>query len=124
MRVDRGATKKIAQIANIVNSINGGAIFPTFKTVTEKDHYRLEVSIPSIEPDDIKVEVNGSDLIVFQNIQVNGYTLPNVLGSVKIASDVELENISAEFEGELLIVIMPFSEMSGGFQKEIDIQRH
>ena len=52
------------------------------------------------------------------------YTLPNILGSVKIAADVELENIYAEFEEELLVVIMPFSEMSGGFQKEIDIYRH
>ncbi|WP_370088521.1 Hsp20/alpha crystallin family protein [Ekhidna sp.] len=124
MRVDRNETKRLAETANIVNSINGGAIYPTFKTTTEKDHYRLEVSVPSVEPDDIKVEVNGSDLLVFQNIHVADYTLPNILGTIKIAADVELENIYAEFDENLLIVIMPFSEMSGGFQKEIDIYRH
>lgn len=124
MRVDKDEMKRLAETANIVNSINGGAIFPTFKTTTEIDHYRLEVSIPSVEVDDIKVEVNGSDLLVFQSIHVADYTLPNILGTIKIAADVELENIYAEFEDDLLVVIMPFSEMSGGFQKEIDIYRH
>lgn len=124
MRVDRNEMKRLAETANIVNSINGGAIYPTFKTTTEKDHYRLEVSVPSVEPDDMKVEVNGSDLLVFQNIHVSDYTLPNILGTIKIAADVELENIYAEFEDSLLIVIMPFSEMSGGFQKEIDIYKY
>ena len=122
--MDRNEMKRLAETANIVNSINGGAIYPTFKTTTEKDHYRLEVSVPSVEPDDIKVEVNGSDLLIFQNIHVADYTLPNILGSLKIAADVELENIYAEIDESLLVVIMPFSEMSGGFQKEIDIYKH
>ncbi|WP_436514384.1 Hsp20/alpha crystallin family protein [Ekhidna sp. To15] len=123
MRVEKELSKRLAETTNLINSINGGSVFPTFKTTTEKDHYRLEVSIPSIEPDDIKVEVNGSDLMVYQNVHVNSYTLPNVLGMIKISVDVELENISAEFEDELLVVIMPFSELSGGFQKEIDIYK-
>lgn len=123
MRVDKEASKRLAETANVINSINGGSVFPTFITSTEKDHYRLEVSVPSVNPDDIKVEVNGSDLMIYQNFHVNSYTLPNLLGMIKIAADVEIENIYAEYEEELLVVIMPFSEMSGGFQKEIDIYR-
>ena len=124
MRVDKNASKRLAETANIINTINGGTIYPTFKTITEKDHYRLEVSVPTIVPDDIKVEVNGSDLMIYQNVHVNAYTLPNMLGLIKISADVELENIHAEYEDDLLVVIMPFSELSGGFQKDIDIYRH
>ena len=124
MRVDKNASKRLAETANIVNTINGGTVFPTFKTTTEKDHYRLEVSVPTIVPDDIKVEVNGSDLMIYQNVHVNAYTLPNMLGLIKISADVELENIHAEYEDDLLVIIMPFSELSGGFQKDIDIYRH
>lgn len=121
MRVDKNVSKRLAETANIINTINGGSIFPTFSTKTEKDHYRLEVSAPTIEPDDLKVEVSGTDLMIYQNVHVNAYMLPNVLGIIKISADVEVENISAEFEDDLLVVILPFSEMSGGFQKEIDI---
>ena len=123
MRVDKEVSKRLAETANIVNTINGGTIFPTFYTTTEKDHYRLEVSAPTILADDLKVEVNGSELMIYQNIHVNAHTLPNVLGLIKIAADVELENISAEYEDDLLVVIMPFSEMTGGSQKEIDIYK-
>ncbi|WP_420576674.1 Hsp20/alpha crystallin family protein [Ekhidna sp.] len=124
MREDKNVSKRLAETASIVNTINGGTIYPTFKTTTEKDHYRLEVSVPTIIPDDIKVEVNGSDLMIYQNVHVNAYTLPNILGLIKISADVELENIHAEYEDDLLVVIMPFSELSGGFQKDIDIYRH
>lgn len=121
MRVDKKETKRLAETANIVNSINGGTVYPTFKTITRKDHYRLEVSVPTIVPDDIKVEVNGSDLMIYHEVHVDAYTLPNILGMIKISADVEMENIHAEFEDELLVVIMPFSELSGGFHKDIDI---
>lgn len=124
MRVDKETSKRLAETANVVNSINGGTIFPTFKTTTEKDHYRLEVSVPSVEPEDIKVEVSGSDLMIHQNVKVSFHTLRNLLGIIKITADVELENIYAEFEDELLVVIMPFSEMPGGFHKDIDIHKH
>ena len=100
-----------------------GQFFPTFKKTTEKDHYRLEVSAPTIKPNDLKVEVNGTDLMVYQNVHESAFTLPNILGLITISADVELENISAEFEDDLLVVIMPFNEFSGGFQKEIDIYK-
>jgi len=122
MKVDKQATKRLAETANIVNSLNGGAIYPTFYTTTEKDHYRLEVSVPTVEPQDLKVEVNGSDLLIYQNVHVNAFTLPNVLGQIKISADVELENIHAEYQEDLLVVILPFNELTGGFQKDIDIR--
>ncbi|MEP0985939.1 Hsp20/alpha crystallin family protein [Ekhidna sp.] len=123
MKVERDISRRIAETANIVNSINGGTVFPTFKKTTEKDHYRLEVSAPTIKPNDLKVEVNGTDLMVYQNVHESAFTLPNILGLITISADVELENISAEFEDDLLVVIMPFNEFSGGFQKEIDIYK-
>jgi len=82
------------------------------------------VSVPTVDPDNIKVEVNGSDLLIYQNIDHNEITLPNLLGMIKISADVELESISAGYEEETLIIIMPFDELTGGFRKEIDILRH
>ncbi len=123
MKVDKELTKRIAGTANIVNSINGGTVLPTFNTTKEEDHYRLEVSIPSVKAEDIKVEVNGDDLMVYQSIHVNAYTLPNMLGVITLSSDVERENIYAEYEDDLLIVILPFNEKEGGYQKEIEIHK-
>ena len=123
MKVDRKTTKRLALTANVINSINGGSVLPTFKKTTEEDHYRLEVSIPSVEPNDIKVEVDGDDLMVYQNIHINTYTLPNILGILRLSSDVEREGIYAEFEEDTLVVIMPFNEREGGYHKEVEIYK-
>ena len=122
MKVDKGISKRLAETAHIINTINGGTVYPTINKSTETDHYRLEVDIPTVKPDDIKVEVVGTDLMIYQKIEMNGYTLPNMIGMIKISADVELEHIHAEYEDDLLIVILPFNEYSGGFQKDIDIR--
>lgn len=121
MEIDRKLVKTLAGTADIVNTINGGTVFPTFNTTKELDHYRMEVSVPSITPDSIKVEISESDLLIYQNIRLNAVTLPNLLGLVKIARDVLIESISAEYEDEMLVVIMPFGEVSGGHNREINI---
>ena len=124
MKLDDELIRTLAESADIVNTINGGTIYPTFETYTEDDHYRLEVDIPSIDPKDIKVEVEGGDLLVYQNIQHHELSLPNLLGMVKISANVSLDHISAGYEDDMLIVIMPFDESTGGFRRDIDILRH
>lgn len=124
MNMDNDVTKTLAESADIVNTINGGTVYPTFETSTEADHYRLEVNVPTVDPDSIKVEVTGSDLFIYQSVKHNDLTLPNLLGTLKISADVELDSITAGYEEETLIVIMPFDEETGGFTKEIDILRH
>lgn len=123
MIVDKELARRLAETTNIVNSINGGAVLPTFNKTKEEDHYRLEISIPSVKADDIKIEVNDDDLMVYQNIHVNADSLPHIIGIVALSSDVERENIYAEHEDDLLIVILPFNEKSGGYQKEIEIHK-
>lgn len=124
MKPDEKITKGLARTADVMNSINGGTIFPAFETTKENDHYRLEVSTPTIDPEAIKVEVNGGHLIVYQKMEHGDTTIPNVLGVHKISAEVELSNITAGYEDDLLVVLMPFNELTGGFRREIDILRY
>lgn len=116
-------TKNLSKSADMLNTVNGGTIFPTFDTFKQEDHYRLEVSIPSVDPDNIKVEVNGESLLIYQKIEMGDAKFPTLLGVEKISSDVALNGITAGYEDDLLIIIMPFNEVNGGFRKEIDILR-
>ncbi|MFK7952523.1 MAG: Hsp20/alpha crystallin family protein [Ekhidna sp.] len=124
MKINDELIRTLAESADIVNTVNGGTIYPTFETYTEDDHYRLEVDIPSIDPQNIKVEVEGADLLIYQNVQHNDLTLPNLLGMVKISANVSLNHISAGYEDDMLVVIMPFDESAGGFRRDIDILRN
>jgi len=123
MKIHNQLVKNLANAANVVNTVSGGSVFPTFNTRKLEDHYRVEVSVPSIDPDDIKVEVKNNSLLVMHQLQMEGYTVPNLLGIFNISTDVILEDIYAQYIEEKLIVILPYSEMFGGFNREIEIHR-
>lgn len=123
MEVDKKLTRSLANATNVVNTISGGSVFPTFNSQKMQDHYRVEVSVPSIHPDDIKVEVKESSLLIMHQVKMGEYEVPNMLGVLNISSDVILEDIHAEFSDDTLVVILPYSEMFGGFNREIEIHR-
>lgn len=123
MKISKGLTKNLAGIADLLNTINGGTVYPTFNTSKESDHLRIEVSMPSVDPGDLKVEVNNDGLMIFQSIMVNQLPIPNLLGFFKLSRNAVLEDISAEYHQDVLTVIIPLSELSGGFHRSIDIHR-
>jgi len=123
MKISKELTKNLARTADFINTVSGGTVYPTFKTFKEKDHYKIEVAMPSVDPNDLKEEVNNDMLMIFQQMELNLVNVPNVLGMFKLANDAVLDEISAEYEDDLLTVIIPKDQMSGGFRRDIKIQR-
>ena len=123
MKINPELSKNLARTADFINTVNGGTVYPTFNTSKEKDHYRIEVSMPSVDPEDLKVEINNESLMIFQSIEVNQLPLPNLIGLFKLSRNAVLEDISAEYHHDVLTVIVPLSEFSGGFHRSIEIHR-
>lgn len=123
MKINKGLTKNLARTADLLNTINGGTVYPTFNTSKESDHLRIEVSMPSVEPDDLKVEVNNDNLMIFQYMMVNNLPLPNLLGLFKLSRNAVVEDISAEYHHDILTVIVPFSELNDGLNRSIEIHK-
>lgn len=123
MKINQELSKNLARTADFINTVNGGTVYPTFNTIKQKDHYKIEVTMPSVDPDDLKVEINNDMLMIFQQMEVNHVTIPNVLGMFKLSNDAVLDEISAEYEGDLLTVIIPKNQISGGFRRDIKIHR-
>ena len=123
MKINPELSKNLARTADFINTVNGGTVYPTFNTAKEKDHYRIEVSMPSVDPEDLKVEINNESLMIFQSIEVNQLPLPNLIGLFKLSRNAVLEEISADYHDNVLTVIVPLSELSGGFHRSIEIHR-
>ena len=123
MKINPELSKNLARTADFINTVNGGTVYPTFNTAKEEDHYRIEVSMPSVDPEDLKVEINNESLMIFQSIEVNQLPLPNLIGLFKLSRNAVLEEISAEYHDNVLTVIVPLSELSGGFHRSIEIHR-
>lgn len=123
MNINRGIAKNLARTADFINTVNGGSVYPSFNTTKKSDHYRIEVSMPSVNPDNIKVEVTNNSLMIFQQVEINQVNLPNLLGLFKLSHDAVLDEITAEYGDNLLTVIIPKNEMTGGFHRNIKIHR-
>jgi len=122
MKIDNVLTKRLANSANIINTIHGGTVFPTLSTFHEDDHSKIELSLPSISPKDIKVELNGDHLFVFHMIEIQNIRIPNVIGLINIAKNIDVERISGSFNQDVLILILPKDDISGNeLRREIII---
>ena len=123
MMINKELSRNLARTADFINTVNGGTVFPTFNTIKHKDHYKIEVTMPSVDPNDLKVEINNDTLMIFQQMEVREVSVPNVLGMFKLSDDAVLDEITAEYEDHLLTVIIPKDQMSGGFRRDIKIKR-
>ena len=124
MRVNKEMTSNLARSADLLNTVGGGTIYPTFESTKEVDHYRMEVSIPSVSPENIKLEVTSESLLIFQKVEMKGIKIPNLLAIHKLSANINIDSITAGYEDDLLTIIMPFNELTNGSRREIDILKH
>ncbi len=121
MNVQKQLTKNLANAADVLGTISGGVVHPTFEAKKLEDHYRIEINIPSIDPVNINVEVKNRSLFIIYHLQFNDYKIPNVIGVFNLLGDVILEDIAAEYVDEKLVIILPFYEILEGLNRKIDI---
>ena len=104
MRVEKETSKRLAETANVINSINGGSIFPTFKTTTEKGPLPFGGKHPFCRTG--RHQSGGKWKRPFDIPKLTRkliYVAKRMLGMIKISADVELgKHLSAEFEDDLL----------------------
>lgn len=124
MMVDRQVTRNLAYTGNAISTINGGTVFPVINSEKREDHTLFEIRVPSVDVNNIKVEVNGEHLFIFQHLLIGGVQMPNILGTFKLSGKVIVDEISAEYEDELLSIKLPTNGSSDGFRKKIEIVRH
>lgn len=125
MRFDRNITKGLAQSALVMNTLGGGMSLPVSKIKKEEAQYVYNLSIPGVDADALSIEINNNNLLIFQNMVFNGVTVPYMIQRVLIPSEVEFDQISAEYEAGQLFVTMPINELaSGGYHRQVDIEKH
>ena len=124
MKVDRQIIKNLAYTGNAISTLNGGTVSPIINSEKSEDHILFEIRIPSIDVENIQVEVNGEHLFVFHNTIIGGVRIPNILGTFKLSGTVMIDEISADYEGDTLTILLPTNGSNDGFRKNIEIVRH
>lgn len=125
MKADKNITKGLAQSAFVMNVLGGGMSMPKSQLKKLDDHYLLKMNIPGVHPEHLSVEVNDQHLFVFQLMDFQQKVeIPYMVQRLLIPSEVEFDQIKAEYEAGELHVILPYNELAGGYRRHIDIERH
>ncbi|MEL7145263.1 MAG: Hsp20/alpha crystallin family protein, partial [Bacteroidota bacterium] len=111
-----------AYTANIANTINGGMVETKVSFNKNEDHYIVNVRVPGIERDTLKVEINNDLVLVFLQLESGSEEPFNyLLKYFKIPFEVDAEQIWADYEAPQLHIVMPFKELKDGYWRSVEI---
>lgn len=123
MKIDKNLTRSLAQSGVLMNVIGGGMSLPVSKLKNHEDYYLFQLSIPGVDADLLSIEINNNNLFVFQKIDFDTVVVPYMIKRLPIPADVDFDQITAQYEGGRLAVNLPKSELSGGYRREVEIER-
>ena len=120
--MNKDVTKELAEAAGYTNLVAGGTSMPKVSWRKTNQAYRLEVSVPGVDPRNFSIDIINRSLLVFHQFQQYEMLIPNLIHKVNIPFDVEVDGIRATRATKKLKINLPFNELAGGYQKHIDIE--
>lgn len=128
MHYDRNKNEvyRILNNANILNTLNGGSVEPQIYVDRTSEEYQVQVTVPGIDKDKIKIEIAEKHLLISHLMEFalhNGKTavMPHVVAACPLSLDIDHERITAEFHDGAVEVILPLSDFTSGYRREIRI---
>ena len=119
--------KDLLTSVDVLNTIHGGVSEPFLSIREGSTERQIHVRIPGVDKEAIQVEINNNKLSIFYLIPINSsgkvVQLPQMVYHHSIPYFVELTKIKASYEGNGLIVQLPFNELSNGFNRKIEIEK-
>lgn len=122
---DKLLIKNLATTAQLVTGINGGMAQPHVRLEKSDSRWVERMKVPGVSIESIRIEVKEGFLFVFQNLQVEAsdMELPYMIEMLNLTSQIDQDQIYAEYEGGEIVIHMPFDELASGFERDIEIIR-
>ncbi len=115
--------KDLLTSVDILNTLSGGVSEPLVSMREEADRHEVRVRVPGIDKESLQAEVHNNELIIFYMIPLesNGkdVQLPQIIYNNAIPYFVKINSIQAHYEDNMLVVELPFNELSSGYNKAI-----
>lgn len=112
---DRQWVRNVLKTVDVSNTFNGGMSQPRMSFKIYKDHYKVEVVIPGVQPYDFNADIINEQLVIYHNLtfgnQLDGVTVPHVVGVYKLRKDVDVTEIYGQINNGVLELIMPRTTM-------------
>ncbi len=119
--------KEILATIDFNNSIFGGSVEPDIKINEGVSAFELEVRVPSLSADSLKVDIVENRLWLYSMQAVLSNTdnfgfMPKTITNFILPDNIDRENISAKYESNGWKIVLPIDSEKKGFRKQIDIE--
>jgi HSP20 family molecular chaperone IbpA len=119
-------SEEIIQSILITNTLNGGVSDPYIRYANFPEYREIAVRVPGVSPENLHVNINNNQLIVYFNrhIEANGALLvPQIVYNKPIPYFIDSKKIKALFNEGWLLVQLPYNEMANGYHRDIPIEK-
>ncbi len=119
--------KEILATIDFNNSIFGGSVEPDIKINEGVSAFELEIRVPSLSADSLKVDIVENRLWLYSMQAVLSNTdnfgfMPKTITNFILPDNIDRENISAKYESNGWKIVLPIDSEKKGFRKQIDIE--
>lgn len=115
--------KDLLTSVDILNTLSGGVSEPVVSMREEADRHEVRVRVPGIDKEYLRAEVHTHELIIFYMLPLESagkeVQLPQIIYNNPIPHFIKINRIQAHYEGNELVVELPFNEFPSGYNKTI-----
>jgi HSP20 family molecular chaperone IbpA len=110
-----------------MNTLNGGTTEPMVRLKQFSSHRQITVRVPGVSFENMKMEINNNQLMVYYLTgivsQEKEVQFPRILYNKSIPYFVDAKNITAQEEGDALVLHLPYNDLSNGYHRDIPLSR-
>jgi len=117
--------KNLLTTVDLLNTLNGGVSEPRLSYRDRPDGRELRIRVPGVSKELLQVEVNNNQLNVFYHIPMETLGqqvyLPKEVVRQTLPYFIEIPAIQATYDDNELVVMLPYNELSNGYNRKVPI---
>lgn len=113
---------------DVLNTLSGGISEPQQHIYETEQGREIRVRVAGIHKNAMNVEIHNNHLTVFYYINIASYDklvqVPQIVYNKTVPYYIDIGKIYALFEGDELIVHMPYNKLSNGYHRKLRINEN
>ncbi|MFN0200967.1 MAG: hypothetical protein ACKVTZ_05575 [Bacteroidia bacterium] len=110
---------------DVLNTLHGGTSEPFLSIREQTTGREMRVRVPGVEKEGLQIEIANNQLSVFYLIPIYSVGklmhLTQVIYNQPIPYFIDASKIEGTYEENELVVVLPFNELSSGYNRRIKI---
>ena len=117
--------KDLITSVDVLNTLHGGVSEPLLSLRELPGGREMRVRVPGVVKEALQIEIVNNQLSVFYMIPIYSagklVPMPQIIYNQPIPYYIDADKIEGTYEGNELVVALPFNELSSGYNRKIKI---